>query len=77
MEREDYYIFYIQDNGIGIPKKDFKKIFKVFQTSNETGTGIGLSIVKKIIESKNEKIWLESTENVGTTFFFTYQKNRL
>jgi len=77
MERDDHYIFYIQDNGIGIPKKDFKKIFKVFQTSNETGTGIGLSIVKKIIENKNEKIWLESTENVGTTFFFTYQKNRL
>ncbi|MDI1317739.1 PAS domain S-box protein [Flavobacterium sp.] len=75
-EFNDYFVFSIQDNGIGIPEKNQKKIFQMFQSSNtnETASGIGLSIVKRIIDNLNEKIWLESEENVGTKFFFTIHK---
>ena len=65
--------FKIADNGKGINKAYFEKIFQIFQKldSNTSGTGIGLSIVKKIISFYGGKIWLESEEGVGTTFYFT------
>lgn len=68
--------FYVQDNGKGIPDSYFKKIFKVFEKleTNETSTGIGLSIVKKIVEMYDGDIWLESEEGIGTTFYFTLAK---
>ncbi len=67
------YQFEIKDNGKGINSAYFNKIFQVFQKlENETvSTGIGLSIVKKIINSYGGKIWLESEEGTGTTFYFT------
>ncbi|MEI7510261.1 MAG: PAS domain S-box protein [Flavobacterium sp.] len=77
IEEEEQYVFYVKDNGKGIPKKEFKTIFNLFHTLEANSTGIGLSMVKRILEQKNEKIWLESTENVGTTFFHTYQKYKL
>jgi len=70
-------IFNISDNGYGIPKNQQNKIFsKLFRADNvltkETdGTGLGLYIVKSIIESSNGKIWFESEENKGTKFFIT------
>lgn len=75
-EVDDYYLFSIRDNGIGIEEANKKNIFQMFQSFNSTekSTGIGLSIVRRIIESENEKIWFESKENVGTTFFFTLKK---
>jgi len=71
-----YWKFSIQDNGIGIKEKYFKKIFKVFQVleEGENSTGVGLSIVKKIIDMYNGEIWLESSINKGTTFYFTLLK---
>lgn len=70
--------FYVSDNGPGIDSKYKEKIFKIFQTLNPRdkveGTGIGLSIVKKIIELYNGRIWFESTLDEGTTFFFTLTK---
>lgn len=68
--------FYIKDNGKGIPAAYFDKIFNIFTKleNNNQSSGIGLSIVKKIIHFYNGKIWLESTENEGTTFFFTLSK---
>lgn len=76
-EKGDFWEFYIQDNGKGIPDPYFKKIFKVFEKleTSETSTGIGLSIVKKIVEMYRGNIWLESEEGVGTTFYFTLAKN--
>jgi light-regulated signal transduction histidine kinase (bacteriophytochrome) len=75
-EYENVAEFYIKDNGKGIPAAYFDKIFKIFTKleSNDQSSGIGLSIVKKIIHFYNGKIWLESTENEGTTFFFTLTK---
>ena len=77
IEEEEQYVFYIKDNGKGIPEIQFNAIFNLFHTLEENSTGIGLSVVKRILDQKSEKIWLESTENVGTTFFHTYQKYKL
>lgn len=76
ISRGDYWEFSIEDNGMGISKKYFDKIFKVFQVleESEESTGVGLSIVQKIIAFYNGKIWLESKLKEGTTFFFTLPK---
>ena len=72
----DFWEFEIADNGKGIEEKYFDKIFQTFQKLENTheSTGIGLSIVKKIIELYKGKIWLTSTPGEGTTFFFTIKK---
>ncbi|TXE14981.1 PAS domain S-box protein [Seonamhaeicola algicola] len=71
-----HYKFSIKDNGIGIDEKYHSKIFKVFQSVNKRkdSSGIGLSIVKKVVELHEGKIWLTSKLNEGTTFFFTLKK---
>ena len=79
-EKEVSYLFSVKDNGIGIDQKYFKKIFEVFETleePDENSTGIGLSIVKKIITMFNGEIWLNSEIGVGTTFFFELKKENL
>tara|TARA_B100000809_G_scaffold169704_1_gene167082 strand:- start:30481 stop:32469 length:1989 start_codon:yes stop_codon:yes gene_type:complete len=78
-EFPSYYQFSIKDNGIGIEKKDFNKIFKIFQalTDNKESSGIGLSIVKKIINLYKGEIWLESELGIGTTFYFTISRQKL
>ena len=70
------YQFEIKDTGKGINPAYFKKIFQVFQKleSDTMGTGIGLSIVKKIVSFYGGKIWLDSEEGTGTTFYFTLPK---
>ncbi|GLB53436.1 two-component sensor histidine kinase [Neptunitalea chrysea] len=72
-----HWEFHVKDNGIGIEKQYYDKIFKTFEKlgNNPEATGIGLSIVKKIIEFYNGKVWLTSTPGEGTTFYFTL-KNR-
>lgn len=67
----------VQDQGPGIPPNELDKLFKPFQRtsvkspSGEKGTGLGLTIVKKIVEGHNGKIWVESQVGKGTTFFVT------
>lgn len=74
IKRNDEEIFFISDNGIGIESNYFKKIFNNFTRvagNDYKGTGIGLAIVKKIIEKHNGSIWVESTKGEGATFYFT------
>lgn len=75
-EHKSFYKFSIQDNGIGIEKRHFDKIFKIFQSlkKSEDSSGIGLSIVKKIVDIYKGEIWLESEVGLGTTFYFTIKK---
>ncbi|WP_350284709.1 PAS domain S-box protein [uncultured Croceitalea sp.] len=75
-EGKTHWQFSVKDNGVGIPKEYHEKIFKIFQSigNNERSTGIGLSIVKKIIDIYEGRVWLESEIGVGTTFYFTIKK---
>jgi light-regulated signal transduction histidine kinase (bacteriophytochrome) len=73
------YVFTITDNGIGIKKEDQERVFQLFTriyTHKYEGTGIGLATCKKILSKLKGKIWVSSTEGVGTTFHFTIPKLR-
>jgi len=72
-ERENEVEFYVKDNGRGIPTAYFDKIFNVFTKldSKDQSSGIGLSIVKKIVHFYGGKIWVQSIDGSETTFFFT------
>jgi PAS domain S-box-containing protein len=66
-------IFYVRDNGMGIAAEYQEKIFGLFNKleANSAGTGIGLALVKRIIEVHGGRIWVESQPGEGTTFYFT------
>jgi PAS domain S-box-containing protein len=71
--RNDMNVFYVRDNGIGIPLEFQENIFGLFNKldARSEGTGIGLALVKRIIEFHHGTIWVESQPGTGTTFFFT------
>lgn len=71
-----FYEFFVKDNGVGIKSDYFDKIFKIFTKLESTGvsSGIGLTIVKKIVTFYNGTIWIESEEGIGATFYFTILK---
>jgi PAS domain S-box-containing protein len=77
-ERGDWYEFSVADDGPGIELEHQERIFQIFQAVNpqnrSDSTGVGLAIVKKIIEAEGGTIWLESEIGDGTTFYFTWPK---
>ncbi len=75
--KKDEVVFYVRDHGVGIPKKQQVQVFnKFFRAENvitmhTDGTGLGLYIARAIVEAHHGRIWFESEENKGTTFFFS------
>ncbi len=77
-DKSEYWEFAITDNGKGIPEHHQKSIFNMFKKleNNAHATGIGLALVKKIVNAYQGDIWLISEEDKGATFFFTLKKER-
>lgn len=77
-EDDEYYTFSVKDNGIGLSQKYATQVFQMFKRLHAEheyeGTGIGLAICKRIVEHYHGKIWYESEEGKGATFFFTIKK---
>jgi len=76
--RERFHEFWVRDNGIGIDPQDHQKVFELFQRvqpgSSVEGSGVGLTIVKKIVENHRGQVWLDSALGRGTTVYFTIPK---
>jgi PAS domain S-box-containing protein len=80
-KKGEYLEFFVKDTGIGIPQKQYQLIFERFRQGSEShnrgyeGSGLGLSIAKTYVEMLGGKIWVESEEGKGSTFYFTIPYN--
>jgi signal transduction histidine kinase len=75
---ESCYRFTVEDNGVGIAPQYHDKVWEIFQVlaprDKVEGTGIGLSVVRKLVETRGGRTWLESQPKQGTAFHFTWPK---
>ncbi len=75
IQEGNFWKFFVKDNGPGIEDKYYDRVFQIFQTLHARddleSTGVGLTIVKKIIETYGGKVWIESEPGKGSTFYFT------
>lgn len=81
-EKIDYWEFQVKDTGKGIAKEDYEVVFREFgrveddKVKEVSGTGLGLSLTKRLIQLHGGEIWFESKEGIGTTFYFTIPKKK-
>ena len=79
LDQGDAWQFHVRDNGPGIEERYFEKIFQMFQTLSPRdqveGAGVGLALVKKIVDDWGGEVWLESQPGEGSVFFFTFPKS--
>lgn len=80
LENGNFYEFSVKDSGIGISESEFDKIFSIFYkagnsiNSGGSGKGVGLAMIKSLIERLNGNIWVNSRPGIGSTFYFTLPK---
>ncbi|NNU33798.1 GHKL domain-containing protein [Mucilaginibacter sp. S1162] len=78
IDNETDITYTIKDNGVGIDIKQLPRVFELFKRMDNVqdieGTGVGLAIVKRIVEKHNGKIWVDSKINGGSTFFVSFKK---
>jgi signal transduction histidine kinase len=81
VEQDGFWKFSVADNGPGIEENHFENIFKIFQalpiSPDFQGTGVGLTVAKKIVELYDGKIWVESKVGEGSCFLFTLPKQKM
>jgi signal transduction histidine kinase len=75
----DMFEFFVRDNGPGIAKEDIARIFNLFQTTDnksnaDSSTGIGLNILKVLVEEQGGRIWVDTELGIGSTFYFEWKK---
>ncbi|RYD69531.1 MAG: ATP-binding protein, partial [Verrucomicrobiaceae bacterium] len=71
-EFDGMLVYFVRDNGLGIPDAYLPKVFAIFQRLHANvapGEGIGLALVRRMVERHGGKIWVESKEGIGSTFF--------
>ena len=80
VENGDEVIYSVSDNGVGIDVNYYSRVFELFKRMDNVkdfeGTGVGLAIVKRIVEKHEARIWFESTLGSGTIFYISFKKNR-
>lgn len=80
VDKGEYYEFYVSDNGPGVAEEDQQRIFRLFHTTqnkavnSDSSTGVGLNILKMLVEEQGGRIWVESNQGEGSTFFFEWRK---
>src|ERR1035441_8672826 len=74
-QQQDDWVVAVRDNGIGINPRHFEQIFKIFERlhtrAKHDGTGIGLAICERIVKRHKGRLWVESAEGTGATFYFS------
>lgn len=79
-DKNSNWVFWVEDNGIGIEAGNRENVFDIFfqeERVDEKGTGVGLSIAKRIVENYNGKIWVESEKERGSTFYVEFPKEEV